>query len=170
MPDTFIKIATVTVGSGGAATMQFSSIPSTYTDLCVKVSARTDYASTNDNIKLSFNGSTSSFSARLLYGSGSAAGSSTISNNTDMVIVDGANATSSTFGNGELYIPNYAGGTNKSYSADSVAETNATATFMYLTAGLWSNTSAINSITMTPQGGSNFVQYTTATLYGISNS
>jgi hypothetical protein len=87
-----------------------------------------------------------------------------------MIIVDGASATSSTFGNGELYIPNYAGSTNKSYSADSVAETNATATFMYLTAGLWSNTAAINSITMTPQGGSNFVQYTTATLYGISKS
>ena len=83
----------------------------------------------------------------------------------------GSTATSNTFGNSELYIPNYAGSTNKSSSADAVAESNTTTVFAYLNAALWSSTAAITSITLTPDaGGANFVQYSTATLYGIKNT
>jgi hypothetical protein len=165
---TFIKIASVTVGSGGAASMAFTSIPSTYTDLCLKVSARNTYASVSDWINIQFNSSTTGYSYRLLQGSGTTAnsysGSSQYSGD-----IDSANATASTFGSYELYLPNYAGSNYKSYSVDSVVENNATYAESNLLAGLLSNTAAIASVTVSPRNGT-FVQYSTATLYGIKNS
>ena len=59
MADTFVKIATVTVGSGGAATIDFSSIPSTYTDLCIKHSLRNGSINVSNAIRLTINGSLS---------------------------------------------------------------------------------------------------------------
>jgi hypothetical protein len=84
--------------------------------------------------------------------------------------INGASSTSSTFSNGEFYIPNYAGSTNKSISMDLVMENNATAGYQSLTAGLWSNTSAITSIKLQSANGFNFVIYSTAYLYGVKNA
>jgi hypothetical protein len=169
MPNTFIKIATVTVGAGGAASMAFSSIPSTYTDLCVKISARTNRTNIADSILASLNGSSSNFSWRIIEGDGASAYSA--NSTTGLVgIATGANATANTFSNVEFYIPNYAGSTNKSISSDAVMEQNTTTSYLDLIANLWSNTAAINSITLTSSNSANFVQYTTATLYGISKS
>jgi hypothetical protein len=167
MANTFIKIASVTVGAGGSATIGFTSIPSTYTDLCVKWSGRGDNGSARDAY-ISFNGVTTGFTYRSLVGSGSAASSANASNGL-IGIFDGSVPTASTFSNGEFYIPNYTASTNKSISGDSVTENNGTAAYAYLTATLSTNTSAITSITLTPDSG-NFVQYSTATLYGIKNS
>jgi hypothetical protein len=165
MATTYEAIATVTVGSGTAATMSFTSIPGTYTDLVLKISGR----STSDNIgiDISFNGASTNQSYRRLRGDGSAASSTTLTS--IRVINNNSGATASTFGNTEVYIPNYAGSNNKSVSADGVNENNATEAFADLGAGLWSVTDAITSITLTPNLG-NFAQYSTATLYGIKNS
>ena len=170
MADTFTKIASVTVGSGGAATMAFSSIPSTYTDLVVKTSIRTSRGTfTADLIRVDFNGSSSSQSSKILEGSASTASSFSLST-TQVVAGTTSVSTANTFSNGEIYIPNYAGSTNKSFSADSVAENNATTGPLYLAAGLWSNTAAITSITLTNVNSATFQEYSTATLYGIKNS
>ena len=172
MPDTFIKIATVTVGSGGAATMQFSSIPQTYTDLCLKVSGRSDATgSVWRNYTLSFNGAgyATNMTGKGLYGTGSAAASESLGNAIGQFSTSDS-ATASTFSNSEIYIPNYTGSTNKSFSGDSVTENNATAALAYLLAGLWSDTAAITSITLGNESTAIFKQYTTATLYGISKS
>ena len=172
MPNTFIKIASVTVGAGGASTIDFTSIPATYTDLCVKISTRSAVAGTSqDDINVTFNGSTSSYTWRNILGSGSSA----ISQNGATAyirmsaVTPNAGTTASAFSNAEIYVPNYAGSTNKSASIDMVSEANQTSTYMGLIAGLWSNTSAITQITLTGASG-NFVQYSTATLYGISKS
>ncbi len=174
MPNTFIKIASVTVGSGGASTIDFTSIPGTYTDLCVKVTARTNLADTEEFLRLEFNGSGgTAYSYRNLYGNGTAAVSLNGSGAANVLYGGIANAslsTSNTFSNCEIYIPNYAGSNNKSFSIDFVNEQNATKTFAMMVAGLWSNTSAITSIKLTPASGGSFVQYSTATLYGIKNS
>ena len=170
MANTYTLINSVTVGSGGAADITFSSIPATYTDLLLKISTRTDFASVNDNIKITYNSLTTSFSMIRLYGSGSAAGTSSVSDNTASIVTNGTSSTSSTFNNADLYIPNYTSSNYKSYSIDSVSETNATGTYMYLSAGLWSNTAAITSIGLLPQQGTNFLQYSTAYLYGISKA
>jgi hypothetical protein len=166
MANTYKAIATVTVGSGGAATMAFSSIPATYTDLVLKVSGRTSYT-TIDSIYFTFNASTANFSSRILYGDGAAASSFTQARYAGSQT--GSSQTANTFANNEIYIANYAGATYKSYSVDSVTETNGTTAYAYLAAGLWSDTAAITGITLTPNAGS-FVQYSTATLYGIKKN
>lgn len=166
MATTFVKIATVTVGAGGASSMVFSSIPSTYTDLLVDVSGRSSNASVSQSTYIKFNSITTGYSSRNLYGSGASAASNSSTDGYIGEFVTGSTATASTFGSGLIYIPNYAGSNNKSYSVDWVTENNATTAYAGFTAGLMSNTAAITDITIT----ANFVQYSTATLYGISKS
>lgn len=170
MATTYELISSVTVGSGGAADITFSSIASTYTDLLVKVSAR-NTASTAIDVLISFNGTTTTYSDRILYGSGSAAGSVSDTGASGIygVLNTISTNTASTFSNCEFYIPNYASSNNKSVSIDSVNENNATGAYSYLTAGLWANSSAITSIKIAPSSN-NFAQYSTAYLYGISNA
>jgi hypothetical protein len=173
MANTYVKIASVSVGLLGSPSITFTSIPSTYTDLTVFLSARTDrLATVADNTIMKINSSTSSYSARVLQGDGSAASSFTDTNQPPFFTFTSTavNATSNTFGSVFIYLPNYAGSTNKSYSVDSVSENNATSAFARLSAGLLSNTAAISSLTFTNDGGANFIQYSTATLYGISKS
>ena len=168
MADTFIKIASVTVGSGGASSIDFTSIPSTYTDLTVLYSVRYNGSSPQD-VYITFNSNTSSYSRKLLYTNNGTSVASFGDSTRIASVVAGTSYTANTFSNDVLYIPNYAGSNNKSYFVDNVVENNATATFMNMTALLWSNASAITSIAISPLSGS-FVQYSTATLYGIKNS
>ena len=152
------------------ASFTFSAIPATYTDLCIVVSARSDTSSTQDGLWISqINGSGSNLSNIWLRGSGSGTTSSTSALYGILVgQINAANSTASTFSNLSIYIPNYASANNKSISIDSVQEHNATEAYMGFTAGLWSNSAAITSITLDPQVG-DLVQHSTAYLYGISN-
>lgn len=176
--NTYTKIATVTVGAGGISSIDFPSIPATYTDLKLVFSLRTS----NDNggrdyIMIRFNGSGSSYSYKWLgaYDNNSlVSGSSASTDYQKVFVVDANDSGSNIFGNGEIYIPNYTTSGNKVSSANYVSENNTTSTWLNgLNAGLWSNSSAINQITIypyspTPTG--TFVQYSTATLYGIKSS
>jgi hypothetical protein len=164
------KIADVTVGSP-QATVTFSDIPSGYTDLKIVVSARTNRSGQPvDTIKITFNGNTSSYSNRGLGGTGSVAfsftnaGSASIEDN---AATTADAATANTFGNGEIYIPNYTSSNNKSVSTDGVGENNATASYQFMTAGLWANSAAITSISLAPLVGTAFTTNSTFTLYGV---
>jgi hypothetical protein len=101
-----------------------------------------------------------------LAGDGATATSS--GSGTAMIIGDspGSGATSNTFSNIDVYIPNYTSAINKTYITDSVSENNATTAYAELWMGLWSNTAAVTSLTLTIVG--NFVQNSTATLYGVT--
>ena len=167
MPNTYTLIASNTL-STTTASVTFSSIASTYTDLLVKVSARTD--NTDTPIYIYFNSDTTNanYSVRRLLGTGSAASSASFSA-PYVIYADVSTYTASTFGNAEVYIPNYLVSSNKSMSIDSVNENNATGAEAVLTAGLWSNTAAITSIKFQPLTG-NFATYSTFYLYGIKNS
>jgi len=167
MANTFELISSSTVGSGGTATISFTSIPGTYTDLCLNFSLRSSDGS--DYIGLKFNTSSSTFTGRFLTGTGSAAGSTSRTDNLYTGTTVPSGSTASTFSSGCLYIPNYAGSTNKSFSIDSVLENNATAAESRLMAGLWSTTSAITQIDLA-HPTANFVQYSTAYLYGVKSS
>jgi len=173
MPTTFTKIASVTVGAGGASSIDFTSIPSTYTDLCVKVSCRGSDAATVFSLLLRLNSdSGSNYSYRNLYADTSNVPRST-SSTTSFIHLwssNGNTTTANTFSNTELYIPNYAGSALKSVSAQNQAENNATDAYNSMTAGLWSSTSAITSINLLEGSSGVFMQYSTATLYGIKNS
>jgi mannitol-specific phosphotransferase system IIBC component len=167
MANTFVKIQTVTVGAGGAASIDFTSIPQTYSDLKIVSSSRHTEAAVSNDVLVTINSSTSNFTAKRVYGSGSSAGSD--SNARVVGVTVGASATASVFGNNEVYFSDYTSANYKSYIADIVGENNATTSYQMFVAGLWSNTSPITSITLTANGG-NFVQYSTATLYGIKSS
>jgi hypothetical protein len=175
MANTYDFIASSTIGSGGASSIGFSSISSSYTDLCLKFSLRSSSTSgTYDAVRITVNGNTSNIAIMDVYGTGSSAGSE-IPGTTDSNVftyTSNSSNTANTFGNLEMYFPNYAGTSYaKPMSADGVSETNASGAIVVLTAGHWNSTSAINSISIAPYlGGSTFVQYTTAYLYGIKNS
>ena len=171
MPNTYTKIASVAVGSGGATSIDFTSIPATYTDLKIVYSARITAADVN--ISMRINGSSSSiYSGRYLQGTGSgtASGSWSAANKDNFVIANSSAYTASTFSNVEIYLPNYTSSNNKSYSVDEVTENNATAAVMFLNAGLFSSSSAITSFTFFYAGTTDIAQYSTATLYGISKT
>lgn len=160
----------VTVGSGGAATIEFTSIPQTYTDLVIKISGR--FSVDSASAFLRYNGTTTNGNSIWLEGSGSAASSSTDGSNQYGPVhgIVNSTKTASVFGNAEIYIPNYTSSNNKSSSSDGVTENNGTATTMALGANLWSNTAAITSIQIVPAAGGNFVQYSTAYLYGVTSA
>jgi hypothetical protein len=168
MANTYEAIATVEVGSGGAANIEFTSIPGTYTDLVVYFSVRNSAGVIDTNIQ--FNGSTANLSDRYLYGTGSAVGWGSSASSIEMIGMTKSTWTANTFGNVFIYIPNYTSSNNKSISVDSVNENNDTEAYAMLTAGLWSNSAAITSIKLLPASASNFVEHSTATLYGIKNS
>jgi hypothetical protein len=158
-------IQTVTVGSGGSASINFASIPQTFTDLVVVTSLRTTRSAIAEQVYISFNGSSASFTNRALYGNGSSATS--FNANRDVVNAPSANATANTFSNGTIYLPNYTSSSNKAFSSDDVTEHNGTEAYQFIIALLWANTAAITSLTLTPGAGGSFVQHSSASLYGI---
>lgn len=173
MANTFELIDSYTAG-GTISSIDFSSIPSTYTDLVLKLSLRVNAGSGGYQTYVRFNGDTgSNYNWKNLLGTGSGSGISQNPGASDtglrITISDSSGDTASTFSNAELYIPNYAGSSYKSVSADGVSENNATAATADLAAGIWNSTSAINAISIFASGAS-LVQYSTAYLYGVKNA
>lgn len=147
----------------------FNSIPQTFTDLCLVYSLRTN--GNDDYWGLAFNGSTSNFTLRNLFGTGSGSGVS--DSRSDGLVGNTANPnnyTASTFSNGAFYVPNYKSTTAaKSVSNDAVTENNATEAKQRITAMLWNpgTQAAITSITLNAPPTLSFVQFSSATLYGV---
>ncbi len=170
MPNTMTLINAVTVGAGGAANITFSSIPSTYTDLCLKYSLRDSTNAVAQNVQIRINGNTASInSSSLLQGNGSSAASYNQSGTiSSLQYMNGGTSTANTFSNAEFYFPNYTSSASKSYSYDGVTENNGTTAITAITAGLWSDSAAITSLSIFTEGGvATLQQHSTAYLYGI---
>lgn len=173
MANTFELISSTVVGAGGAASIDFTSIPSTYTDLQIFFSGRTtsNAGQTWAPVRPTFNGSSSTWSYIGLYGDGSSASSSGNASSSEFGQNSSSLSTANTFSSTVIYIPNYAGANAKSSSADSVSENNAASALSGLLADLWNTTSAITSISLqVPSAYGLWAQYSTAYLYGIKNS
>jgi hypothetical protein len=171
MANTYTLISSVTVGAGGAATISFSSIPSTYTDLVLYTSLRsTTTGNANDRAAIvTFNGSSSNYSARRLYAYDGTTTGSDSSTGID-IYYSGTTGTINTFSNDFVYLSNYASASNKAVSVDNASEQNSSVkNWLALYAWRWADSAAITSITLTPDAG-NFAQYSSAYLYGISNA
>jgi hypothetical protein len=173
---TTCKLIAKNVLGSNTASVTFSDIPQTgYTDLVMICSARSTRSATVDENFVRFNSDsgTTKYSNRNLFGSGSAAGSSSDygrgSGYLYCGITVGDTATSNTFSSTEIYIPNYAGSTNKSVSSTSISETNATTAYITTQAGLWSDTAAITSILILPENGS-WKSGSSFFLFGISKA
>lgn len=166
------KIQTVTVGAGGAASIDFTSIPGTYTDLMVVLSLRVNNASNGTDALVQFNSDSTgaNYSWRRFTGNGATASDSG-SGYRLLGLTNGGAETSNTFGSMSAYIPNYTGSTQKTYSVDTITENNSAignTYFQQLVAGKWTGTAAITSLTINLNGSQAFVQYSSATLYGIT--
>ena len=169
MPNTYTLLETISVGAAGASSVTFNSIPQTgYTDLVIKASVRSTVA--EDAFGLRFNSDTgSNYDYRAIVGQGASA--SSFSGNSSMMVAMGRQSesgyTANTFGNTEIYIPNYTSANKKSVSSDAVNENNATTARAQLAAGLWNSTAAITTVQVVPGAGS-FAQHSTFSLYGVS--
>lgn len=175
MASTYTLISSNVLGSN-AASVTFSSITQTYTDLLLQFSVRTTRASNRDQLSITLNNTTSSVTGEtFLWGSGSAVntGNSSGANNFFYVWCSGATATANTFGAGELYIPTYSGTTiNKNASVFSAAETNNSGSIIGIgvTAASQGLTAAISTITIASYNGADIASGSSFYLYGIKNS
>ena len=178
MAATYTPIASTTLATT-AASVTFSAIPATYTDLVLRWSGRSNAAGAGyQNVKVTLNGLTSGTLTsqtwlQNLAGSASSNRWSTAYpgyfwwefNTTS------AGWTSNTFDSYEMYLPNYLSSTAKPSSLFGAAENNATSPYwMIASANLTSSTSAISSIEVAVTSGNSFIANSSFHLYGIKNS
>ena len=175
-----IETQTLTTAVGSVT---FSSISQTFTDLKIVCSVRSSSTSANvgnyDPQGIQFNSNTSNYSYRAIYGDGSSAISAsgtTMTASTGATVgriqetgINNNNSTASVYSSVEIYIPNYAGSTAKSFSVDYVQEQNQTANNVGFQAQLWNDTAAITSIGLFIKDG-NYMTHSSFSLYGIKNS
>lgn len=173
MASTYELIASTTLGSD-TDTVTFDSLPQNFDDLAIRVTARSTRTGTAVSyVRMSFNSVTmTGHDYRQLSGNGSTTSSAAYTDDSASIPNPPAGYTSNTFSSVEIYIPNYAGSTNKSYSVSAVTENNDTLANIFCVAGLWRSTSPITQINFWdnyPLGrqitaGSSFY------LYGITKS
>lgn len=175
-PPYFYSIQTATVDSGGASTITFSSIPTdgTYKHLQLRILTRDNKGSANSNNMGGYfntDSNASNYYWHFLDGdggsayAGSSTGTSTLALN--FALDTSSSAGSNIFGVSVVDILDYANtNKNKVMRALMGIDTNGSGQLRFAS-GLWNNTSAINSITLNPQGSNSFVQYTQVSLYGV---
>lgn len=152
--------------NASASSISFTNIPqSGYTDLKIVASTRQTNASIG--LKMAINGY-SSFSGRVLEGSGSSASSYSMTTQLLAGYNNSSAYTANTFASTEIYIPNYTSTTNKSVSADTVTETNGTTAYSALFADLYTTSSPITTITFTADNSGNIDSGSTFSLYGLA--
>lgn len=168
----FESIATITVGSGGASEIEFASIPSTYQHLQIRYIARTNRTgNTDDFMAIRFNSDNgSNYVIHLLYGTGTSALATAATSQTmsALGIITATDATASIFGAGVADILDY-NSTSKTTTIRSMGSTDRNgAGQVRLNSGMWTSTNAVTSITLLPfTAGVDFVQHTTAALFGV---
>ena len=166
------SIATITAGSGGASSVTFGSIPTTYTHLQVRGVARSTTGGTaQDEIQLTFNGvSGSSYAYHFMYGNGATAVASAGTSQAYIrsAFAPRASATANSFGTLIVDVLDYAN-TNKNKTIRSLSggDLNDDKGLIALCSGVFMSTTAITSVTFRPESGNSFPQYSSFTLYGI---
>lgn len=172
--NSYESISTVTVGSGGVANVEFTSIPSTYTHLQIRSSVQTNRGTFGtDYINVIINNDTGSNYARHHLGSdGSTIATGATANATFFSGGVAGTPQGSTFAPGILDLLDYAN-TNKYKTMKSLNGNDINGSIggyageLYLQSGLWMSTNAVTSLKFTPAVGSLFTQYTKFALYGI---
>lgn len=173
MPSTYTLISSNTLSSD-AATVNFTSIPNTYTDLVLKITARGDAAGLSTLLMVGLNSTSVNISCTYLYSSYSTyvvqSGRDSAATSAGFGYFNGSTTTSNTFGPIEIYIPNYAGSTTKPINSIAMYENNSASAYGWAQASFANTTSPITSINLSRLIGSNFLAGSSFYLYGISKS
>jgi hypothetical protein len=171
IPDTgaMFPLGMVQVGSAGASSITFSSIPATYTHLQIRGIGRDAGSNGEWKIELNSDTTTTNYRRHGLYGDGSSAAAFGVNNNT-VAPMAYSSQTSNTFGAYVTDILDYAN-TNKNTTIRTLGGYDVNGSGQEgLFSNLWNNTAAVSSITLRVVGGSNFVQYSQFALYGIKGA
>lgn len=163
--NSYESIATLTVGAGGSSSITFSSIPQTYKHLQIRYIAKGNNAGELEYLGFRFNNYTGNYYWHQLYGDGSTATATNFQQSFMRTFIQGSNGTN-VFGVGVADLLDYTN-TNKYKTLRMLGGNDDNgAGYVSFSSGLWSDTSAVTSITMfgvnnTLQSGSSF------SLYGV---
>lgn len=164
----FESIATVTVGSGGASSIEFTSIPGTYQHLQIRMISRNSSTGSRVNVRLNSD-SGSNYNGHYLFGDGASASAGVSGGGgttNELVLMPTSTSTASVFGGAILDLLDYGSTTkNKTWRSFTGQDFNGSGA-VAIYSGLYRSTSAITTIALLPSG-SNFAQHSTAALYGI---
>jgi hypothetical protein len=162
------SLATVTVPSGGLASITFAGIPTGYKHLQIRAMIKRSGGTAADNTNLTFNGDTgSNYVWHQLYGDGTSASSSASTSQSSIRTIH-SDATANVFGVGIIDILDYSA-TTKYKTTRTIAgydDNNTTVGYALFRSGLWQNTSTVTSVTLTPNSGT-FAQYSSFALFGV---
>jgi hypothetical protein len=168
------SLATVTVPSGGAASITFAGIPSGYKHLQIRMMARNNDASNGLNFmraKLNSDATSGNYRGHYLYGSGSSASAGDVAGAATGLPCGysaGNTNTASAFAVTVLDILDYANvSKNKTTRALTGADFNDTSGGLTFVSGLYMSTNAISSIEIVSSVGTGFIQHSSFALYGV---
>lgn len=153
-----------TVDNTTTATVVFSVIPQTYTDLVLFASARTPRPATNDAFTINVNSGVTVVAKRTYAN----IGAGLVVDTNSGLLINGNSSTSGVFSNVEIYIGDYAGGDHKPFIFNGVVENNAQQAFPFWGGGSFSTLSPITSITLDAETDPYFTIGSTFALYGIT--
>ena len=169
MAITYEPISTQTLGSA-AASVTFSSISGSYTDLVLIVSGRSARAASDDSLYMRFNSDTgSNYSFTDLNGNGTTASSGRASNQTYLrpaANIDAASQPAGSFSPVIISISNYS---NTTTYKTMLSRNNMAARETGAVVGLWRSTAAISTI-LVYAASANLTAGSTFTLYGIKSA
>jgi hypothetical protein len=166
MAITYEPIATNTLGSA-TASITFSSIPATYTDLRIVVAGT---PTSGSFMWMRYNSdSTTKYSVTILSGDGSSTASAAISSAAQLTCKAYSSDVTTQPTLYEIDIFSYAGSTFKTHLCSTSADYNGSGDVQRIV-GLYRSTSAITSVTLLRSASDTFAAGTTATLYGIKNA
>jgi hypothetical protein len=175
VPGTYESISTVTVGSGGAANVEFISIPATYTHLQLRGLGRNTAGSAGgSNLELQFNtDTTTNYSSHYLRGSGTGVSAGAYTNSSRIYFIETMarnGNTAGVFGTFVIDVLDYAN-TNKYKTVRGLGGYDSNGSgYIYFGSGNWRSTSAISSVKVILEGGDTFAQYSQWALYGIKGA
>jgi len=160
------SIATTTVGSGGASSISFTSIPGTFKHLQIRLLARSTEVTGTQNVNMSINGGPGSTWHRF-FGNGTSVGANAqISASVILGQISGSTSPSNVFATAVIDLMDYKETTKyKTSRALFGVDDNSTGGIIQLFSGLWQDLTATTTISLT--AGAGFAQYTSAALYGI---
>ena len=163
----YVALATATVGAGGASEITFSDIPNTYKHLAI----RFHVASPSSAVMRVGNGSVdtgSNYAKHSVFARNTNFGAFGASSQTYYNLYGYQLSQVNVFCAGTAEILDYASTTKKKTMKVFSAQVNQTDSEVNYNSGLWNITSAITHISIFPESGGNFLQYSSASLYGIN--